>query len=151
VTPPGADPPIAPSGRVLGVDLGAVRVGVALTDSSQRVASALVTLARSPDLAGILARLVSEEEAVGIVIGLPLSLDGSVGPAARSVLDEAGVLGAAAKVPVELHDERFTTVTAARSLQGGGKGGRRTRQARQLVDQVAAAVMLQSWLDGRQA
>jgi putative holliday junction resolvase len=148
---PCQDPPIGPSGRVLGVDLGAVRVGVAVTDSSQRVASPLVTLARSADLAGILARLVSEEEAVGIVIGLPLSLDGSIGPAARAVLDEVGALGTAAKVPVELHDERFTTVTAARSLQGGGRGGRRTRQARQLVDQVAAAVMLQSWLDGRPA
>ena len=136
---------------MLGVDLGAVRVGVALTDSLQRVASPLVTVGRTADLAPILARLVSEEEAVGIVIGLPLSLDGSIGPAARAVLDEVGAIGEAAKVPVELHDERFTTVTAARSLQGGGRRGRRTRQARQLVDQVAAAIMLQSWLDGRQA
>jgi len=136
---------------VLGVDLGAARVGVALTDTSQRVASPLITLARSPDLAAILARLASEEEAVGIVIGLPLSLDGSIGPAARAVLDEVGALGVAAKVPVDLHDERFTTVTATRSLPGGGRGGRRTRQSRQLVDQVAAAVMLQSWLDGRRA
>ena len=83
------------------------------------------------------------------MIGLPLSLDGSVGPAARAVLDEVDGLARAAGVSVELHDERFTTVTAARSQPGGGHGGRRTRQARQRVDQVAAAVMLQSWLDGR--
>jgi putative Holliday junction resolvase len=142
---------IAGAGRVLGIDLGAVRCGVALSDSSQCVASPLVTLPRSADLPQTLARLASEEEAVGIVIGLPLSLDGSIGPAARAVLDEVDALSEVAGVPVELHDERFTTVTAARSLQGGGKGGRRTRQARQLVDQVAAAVMLQSWLDGRGA
>ncbi len=83
------------------------------------------------------------------MVGLPLSLDGSIGPAARSVLDEADGLADAAGIAVELHDERFTTVTAARSLQGGGARGRRTRKSRQLVDQVAAAVMLQSWLDGR--
>jgi putative Holliday junction resolvase len=65
------------------------------------------------------------------------------------VLDEVDGLARAAGVPVELHDERFTTVTATRSQPGGGHGGRRTRQARQRVDQVAAAVMLQSWLDGR--
>jgi putative holliday junction resolvase len=142
---------IGPTGRVLGVDLGAVRCGIALSDSSQRVATPLVTLPRSADLPLLLARLASEEEAVGIVVGLPLSLDGSIGPAARSVLDEVDGLAAAARLAVELHDERFTTVTAARSLPGGGRRGRRTKQARQLVDQVAAAVMLQSWLDGRGA
>lgn len=142
---------IGNTGRVLGVDLGAVRCGVALSDSSQRVASPLVTLPRSADLPQLLARLAAEEEAVGIVLGLPLSLDGSIGPAARSVLDEVDTLAEAARLAVELHDERFTTVTAARSLRGGGRRGRRTKQSRQLVDQVAAAVMLQSWLDGRGA
>jgi putative Holliday junction resolvase len=137
---------IAAAGRVLGVDLGAVRVGVAVSDSGQLVASPLVTLSRAGGLTSVLARLVGEEEAVGIVLGLPLSLDGSVGPAARSVLREAAALREEATVPVVTHDERFTTVTAARSLH---QAGRRGRAARRVVDQAAAAVMLQSWLDGR--
>jgi putative Holliday junction resolvase len=139
-------PDIAPAGRVLGVDLGAVRVGVAVSDSGQLVASPLVTLPRSGDLTTVLARLVREEEAVGIVLGLPLSLDGSVGPAARSVLQEADAVREESSVPVVTHDERFTTVTAARSLQ---QAGRRGGAARRAVDQIAAAVILQSWLDGR--
>jgi putative Holliday junction resolvase len=131
---------------VLGADLGTVRVGVAVSDSAQRVATPLVTVPRSPDLPEVLARLVREEEAVGIVIGLPLTLDGSVGPAARAVLEEVEGLRPAAPVPVETHDERLTTVTAGRSLLWAG---RPARQARRVVDQVAAAVMLQSWLDRR--
>jgi putative Holliday junction resolvase len=131
---------------VLGVDLGAVRVGVAVSDAGQLVASPLVTLARSGPMRSVLARLVQEEKAVGIVLGLPLSLDGSAGPAARSVLEEADALREESSIPVVTHDERFTTVTATRRLQ---QAGRRGRAARRVVDQAAAAVMLQSWLDGR--
>jgi putative Holliday junction resolvase len=129
---------------VLGVDLGAVRVGVAVSDSSQSVATPLTTLSRSGDLGSLLDRLVQEEEAVAIVVGLPLSLDGSVGPAALGVLDEVNKLRQRVGVPVETYDERFTTVTASRALQATGRRG---RKGRQVVDQVAAAVMLQAWLD----
>jgi putative Holliday junction resolvase len=98
-------------------------------------------------LGSLLDRLVREEEAVAIVVGLPLSLDGSVGPAALGVLDEVNKLRERVGVPVETYDERFTTVTASRALQATGRRG---RKGRQVVDQVAAAVMLQAWLDGRQ-
>jgi putative holliday junction resolvase len=131
-------------GRVLGVDLGTVRVGVAMSDSSQSVATPLTTLSRSGDLGSLLDRLVQEEEAVAIVVGLPLSLDGSFGPAALGVLDEVNKLRERVGVPVETYDERFTTVTASRALQATGRRG---RKGRQVVDQVAAAVMLQAWLD----
>jgi putative Holliday junction resolvase len=131
---------------VLGVDLGSVRVGVAVSDASQTVATPLTTLARSGDLGPLLDRLAREEEAVAIVVGLPLSLDGSVGPAARGVLDEVSKLQERVVVPVETYDERFTTVTATHALRATGRRG---RKGRQVVDQVAAAVMLQAWLDRR--
>jgi putative Holliday junction resolvase len=119
---------------------------VAISDDNQSVATPLMTLARSSDLGGLLDRIVREEEAVAVVFGLPLSLDGSVGPAARGVLDEIAALEGTIGVPVETYDERFTTVTATRALQATGRRGRRSRQ---VVDQVAAAVMLQAWLDRR--
>jgi putative Holliday junction resolvase len=80
-----------------------------------------------------------------VVVGLPLSMDGSVGPAAEAALDEVGALRQALPVPVETWDERLTTVSAERSLR---ERGVRARDQRRTVDQVAAAVLLQSWLDG---
>jgi putative Holliday junction resolvase len=81
-----------------------------------------------------------------IVVGLPLSLDGSVGPAAQGVLDEVAELAATTRVPVETYDERLTTVTAERALREQGVRG---RDRRKVVDKAAAAVLLQAWLDGR--
>ena len=81
---------------------------------------------------------------VGVVVGLPRSLDGSQGVAAANVLDEIDQLRVALVVPVFTHDERLTTVTADRSLRGAGLDGRRRRK---VVDQVAATVILQAWLD----
>ncbi len=138
-----------PSGRVLGIDLGTARIGVAISDSGRRLATGLTVLARSGDTAAdrrALARLVEEEEVVAVVVGLPRSLDGSLGPAARAALGEVARLQEVLTVPVETHDERFTTVTASQSLKSAGtkRGDQRRR-----IDQVAAAVMLQSWLDGR--
>src|SRR5205085_3638545 len=85
-------------------------------------------------------------EAERVVIGLPLSLDGSEGPAAAWARAEASALAAAlGDVPVELYDERLTTVSAQRALVAAGVRGRNRRR---VVDQVAAAVLLQAWLDG---
>jgi putative Holliday junction resolvase len=146
---------IPASGRVLGFDLGSARIGVAITDTHQRVASALRVVARSGDLVAdrrALALLASEEEVVGAVIGLPLSLDGSVGPAARAVLVEAEALGAALGMPVDTVDERFTTVAAHQALRAGGPRGRKAgERGRQRVDAVAANLLLQSWLERRAA
>jgi len=132
---------VAAAGRVLGVDPGTVRVGLAISDAGRRLASPLRTVARTSGLVALLARVAREEEAVGIVVGLPLSLDGSVGPAARAALADAELLRAATGLAVECYDERFTTVVATRSRQGRGK------RSRAGVDERAATVMLQGWLD----
>jgi putative Holliday junction resolvase len=129
-------------GRVLGFDLGSARVGVAISDTHQRVATSLRVVSRPANLALI----VAEEEAVGAVIGLPLSLNGGVGPAAAAVLDEVEALAPVLGVPLETVDERFSTVTASQALRAGGHRG---RHARLQVDATAAAVFLQSWLDRR--
>jgi putative holliday junction resolvase len=139
-------------GRVVGFDFGSARVGVAISDSHQRVASALERVARTGDIVAdrrILARVVAEEEAVGAVVGLPLSLDGSVGPAARAVLDEIQAWEPLLDgVVIETVDERFTTVAAHQALRAGGRQG---PKARQRVDSAAATLLLQSWLDRRRS
>ena len=135
--------------RALGIDLGSRRIGVALSDSGGVLASPYETVQRSGDVARdhrrILA-LAAEAEVEVLVVGLPLALDGSIGPAAEAVLAEVDELRAATELPVETYDERLTTVTATRLLRRGGVKGKARRQ---VVDKVAAAVILQSWLDGR--
>ncbi len=91
-----------------------------------------------------IATMVAETEAELVVVGLPLSLDGETGPAARGVLSEVRALGRSLGLPVETHDERLTTVTAEDYLAERGIRGRKRRE---VVDQVAAAVILQSWID----
>lgn len=97
------------------------------------------------------AEIVSEVEAGVVVVGLPLSMDGSEGPAAKAALAEAEALRELLDVPVELQDERLTSVTANRTLTEAGVTGRRRQRARKAgaVDQAAAAVLLQSWLETR--
>jgi len=97
------------------------------------------------------AEIVSEVGAERVIVGLPLSMDGSVGTAAAAAIEEAEALREVVGVPVECHDERLTSVTANRSLSAAGVTGRRRRRARQAgrVDQAAAAIVLQSWLDSR--
>jgi len=135
--------------RALGIDFGERRIGIAL--SSGTVASPLETVYRSADHASDhrkILELAAEWEVDTLVVGLPLSLDGSEGPAAQLVRSEIAELVAATSIPVVPYDERLTTVTATRLLQEGSVPG---RSQRQMVDQVAAAVMLQAWLDGRVA
>ena len=135
--------------RALGVDLGTRRVGLALSDSDGRVATALEVLERSGSEAqdhAAIAAVAAEREVEILVVGLPLSLDGSMGPAARAARAEVGRLAAAVDVPVETHDERLTTASAEKHLRSGALPGARRRR---VVDMVAAAVLLQSWLDAR--
>jgi len=135
--------------RVLALDLGSKRVGVAVSDRSGTIATPLTVLQRSGrtslDHERIRA-LVEEEEAVLVVVGLPLSMDGSVGKAAQAALREAKALATVVGVPVETFDERLTTVTADRMLM---EFRMRAEDRRKVIDKVAAAVILQSWLDGR--
>ena len=116
-------------GRAVGVDLGARRIGIAVSDSAGTLATPRSTLQRSGDRERdrrALVDLVVEEEAVVVVVGHPLSLDGSRGPAARAAEEEADALAALLEgrgVRVELFDERLTTVTAHQALTAGGTRG----------------------------
>jgi putative Holliday junction resolvase len=135
--------------RVLGIDLGSRRIGVAVSDASQTIATPLTVIQRSRSVAEDhrrIAALVAEEEAERVVVGLPISLDGSLGPAAQRAVAETQALASVVSVPVETYDERFTTVTAEQALM---EARLRAEARRRLVDKVAAAVMLQSWLDAR--
>ena len=136
-------------GRALGVDLGSVRIGLALSDPTRTVASPHEVLRRGPDHGTdhrMIVEIARAEEVTAIVVGLPLSLSGAKGPAARAAAAEIDELRNAVGPEVEVvaHDERLTTVTAERSL-GDARMKRARRRA--VVDKVAAAVMLQSWLD----
>ncbi len=143
----GSGGPVRPVGRWLGIDVGSVRVGVALSDPSGVLATPLATVAR--DTAGHgdlrrIAELVAEHEVVGVVVGLPRTLAGTEGPAAAAARSFADALGAELSVPVTLSDERLTTVLATRQLRQRGVPGRRQRA---IVDQAAAVAILQGWLD----
>lgn len=131
-------------GRRLGVDVGSVRVGVALSDPDGLLATPLVTLPRTAGSAAAVAALVAEHGAVGVVVGLPRTLAGREGPAAEAARAFVIELEQALDVPVELSDERLTTVVATRQLRESGRRGRRQRA---VVDQVAAVGILQGWLD----
>jgi putative holliday junction resolvase len=137
-------------GRVAALDLGARRIGVAYSDSGRSLASPWGTIERSGDPGRdrrAVMEAVREMEASIVVVGLPLSLSGRVGPAARAALDEASALRALLEplgVSVETADERLTTVEAERSLRAAGRTG---KSARRVVDSAAAMVLLQAWLD----
>lgn len=136
-------------GRILGVDLGTRRIGLAVSDPSGTIASPHGTIERGGDPAADLAGIVASARELGadrIVVGLPRSLDGSSGPAARTVLAEVDELRQAAgpDLVVTTHDERFTTVSAERQLADAGV---RARRRRSVIDQTAAAVILQSYLE----
>jgi putative holliday junction resolvase len=138
-----------PAGRVLGVDLGTRRIGLALSDPGRHIASPFLVLQRAKQQVDDHRSIVAaarENEVVAIVVGLPISLSGELGPAARATLEEVEALRhtAGTDLPVEAYDERLTTVSAERSLNEA----RMTREARRrVVDKVAAAVMLQAWLE----
>jgi putative Holliday junction resolvase len=137
------------TGRVLALDVGSRRLGVAVSDPTGTVASPLTTLPRRTpgEDAAALAALAAEHGAATLVAGLPVTLAGREGPAARAVrayLEELRPLLGGLRI--ELVDERLSTVAAERALVGGGV---RRRDRRQVVDQVAASLFLQTWLDQR--
>jgi putative holliday junction resolvase len=137
----------------IGVDIGDVRIGLAISDPDGVLATPLATLHRDrrPDNTGIpreiseLERLVEAHGIVEVVVGLPTTLAGAEGAAAAAARDYARRLQAAiAPVPVTMADERMSTVVATRKLSGQGIKGRRRRA---VVDQAAAVEILQGWLD----
>jgi putative holliday junction resolvase len=144
--PAGSAQPFQP-GRRLGVDVGTVRVGVALSDPTGLLAGPLETLRRARDESDLdrLAELVVTHGVVGVVVGLPRHLSGASGVSARDASTYASALASRiGDVPVHLVDERLSTVTAASHLRAGGIDSRRQRS---VIDQAAAVVILQSYLD----
>jgi putative Holliday junction resolvase len=135
---------------VIGIDFGSRRIGVAVSDAGQKVATPFETIKRVGDRTvehGRIAEIVAEVGAVTVVVGLPRSLDGSDGRAVDLVRSEVRGLARRLPIPIEEYDERFTTVEAERSLRATGTKGRAKRD---VIDQVAAAVLLQGWLDALQ-
>jgi len=124
----------------LALDWGDVRIGVAACDRDGLLAYPLDTVRGGPDELARLAEMVAEHEPLEVVVGLPRSLDGTEGPAARKVRERAVALAGSVGVPVRLVDERLTTVTASRRLR---EGGRRARQQRSVIDAAAAAAILE--------
>jgi putative Holliday junction resolvase len=133
---------------VLAIDVGTVRVGVASTDESETFASPLATLSRSKE-AQLWQRLgdeVTQRSVATVVVGLPKNLDGTEGDAARSARDFGENVASRLAVSVEYWDERFTSVAAERSLLDADI---RRSKRRQITDEVAACLLLQSWLEAR--
>ena len=134
-------------GRILGLDPGTVRIGVAVSDPLGITAQPHSSLdARDPDVLDVIADLVTELDVEMIVVGLPVSLDGSEGAAAVASRAFAARVSETVEVPVELHDERFSSVTAEQAMIEMGARRADRKAAR---DRVAAAVFLQTYLDGR--
>jgi putative Holliday junction resolvase len=136
--------------RALGVDLGSKRIGVAVSDLTGTIASPLTVVPRSGSSAADhrrLAQLVVDEEAEIVVVGLPLNMNGSLGPAARAATSEAEQLATVVSVPVVLFDERRTTVTAEQAMM---EARMQAQARRRIVDKIAAAVMLQNWLESQE-
>lgn len=140
---------IPTSGRILALDWGELRFGVARSDETQFLASPLETLTRRAGKRFPMPHfleLVAEAEAVGIIVGLPLGLDGSERENAAAARELADQVGRRTGLPVELVDERFTTVTALEAIKAVGGS---TRGRKGDVDALAASVLLQDFLDAR--
>ena len=144
---PGADDP--GRGRRLGIDVGTVRIGVAVSDPDGILATPVETVRRDSRGAHLrrIASLIDELEIVEVVVGLPRTLADRIGSSARDAIDVAeAIADRIAAVPVRLADERLTTVSAARSLR---EAGVRAKNQRGMIDQAAAVEILQGWLDQR--
>jgi putative Holliday junction resolvase len=134
--------------RVLAVDPGSKRVGLAVSDPTGTIAQALATVPAEPKdtLVSRLAKIAGEQDVSSIVVGLPRRLDGSDGPEAKAARELARKLRDVSRLPIELVDERLTTAAAERSLI---EGGVRRKSRRASIDRVAATLLLQSHLDRR--
>jgi putative Holliday junction resolvase len=133
-------------GRILGIDHGSKRIGLALSDAGATLARPLAVVAGEEALWPELERLLGEEEIERVVIGLPRNMDGTLGPKAREVLAFKERLEARTGLPVETWDERLTSREAERALRARGLS---SRQMRGKVDKLAAQILLQSYLDAR--
>jgi len=132
--------------RIIGLDFGTKRIGVAVSDELKMIAQPLEYISASPFVAFVarLKEIIREKEADLIVIGMPRNMDGSYGPAALKVREFVGALRENIAVPIQTWDERLTSAQAQRFLI---QGDVRRQQRKQKVDKIAAAILLQSYLD----
>lgn len=132
-------------GRRLGIDVGDVRIGVAVCDPDGMLATPVETVAAGPDAIGRLAELAREYDVIECVVGMPVGLSGREGPAALKVRAFCtDLLEAVDPVPIRLFDERMSTMTAESLLRERGRSG---SSRRKVIDQAAATVILQTALD----
>lgn len=134
--------------RVLGVDVGTARIGLAVSDPEGLLAQPLEVVAAGEDAVAAIAARASELEVGEIVVGVPLRMDGTRGPAAESAVRFAAELEEASGLPVRTWDERLSTVEASRAMRAGGADARRQRGR---VDKVAAALVLGAYLEAQRA
>jgi putative Holliday junction resolvase len=134
--------------RALGIDHGDARIGLAISDELGMLAHPLETihLKGIADPIAHIAAIVVRDKIANIILGLPRNMDGTYGPAAEKVRAFAERLKAACPCPVKLWDERLTSVAAQRSLH---EAGRNVKDSRAVIDQVAAQLILQGWLDSQ--
>jgi putative Holliday junction resolvase len=134
--------------RALGIDHGDARIGLAISDELGMLAHPLETihLKEVTDPIARIATIVARDKVGTIILGLPRNMDGTYGPAAEKVRAFADKLRAACPCPVKLWDERLTSVAAQRSLH---EAGRNVKNSRAVIDQVAAQLILQGWLDSQ--
>ncbi|MEP6937145.1 MAG: Holliday junction resolvase RuvX [Chthoniobacterales bacterium] len=132
--------------RVLGIDYGRTRIGVAISDELQMLAHPLETISTAPAKAAVarVAEIARSNVVERIIVGLPRHMNGSLGISADDALAFAETLRPLVRCEVTMCDERLSTMAANRALQ---EAGRKTRNTRGVVDQVAAQVILQSYLD----
>ena len=133
---------------ILGLDVGHVRIGAAISDELQLLAHPLETIPANKHALSRIAEIVRERKIDHVVAGVPRRMNGQLGTAASEVLRFVEKLRAVLPCPVVTWDERLTTVAAQRALRDAGK---KTRDTRGYIDQVAAQMILQSYLDGRAA
>ena len=131
--------------RILGVDFGRVRIGIAVSDELGLLAHPVKTIPASRDAVKQIGEIAREKDVERVVVGLPRQMNGSMGEAAAEALAFAEKLRELLPCEVVTWDERLTTIAANRVLRDGGK---KTRDSRKIVDQVAAQMILQGYLDG---
>ena len=133
--------------RVLGIDIGSKKIGIAISNQEMTLATPLTVVHRSSQTSEdheTIKRIAHEWEVELLVVGMPLSLDGSLGAAAENVLQEIKHLERNTGIPVDTFDERFTTTTAKQILHDQGVS---EKEQKNVIDQVAASIILQTWLD----
>ena len=134
--------------RVMALDIGEVRCGIAVSDPQERIASPVCVLPTQEVLANApsFRRVVEDWEPELLLSGLPLSLNGEKGPQAQRIEEQAARIAKSLDLPLEFCDERLSSAEAKRALR---EGGHSEKSMRGKVDMIAASIFLQSWLDAR--